>query len=119
MDRFDLFRIFARVVETSSFTRAAATLGIPRSTVSTSIGVLEARLGARLLNRTTRTVAVTQDGLLFYERCLRLIRRCGRGRGNLQARWQAPGGQVACGYAGADRAADRGACFARFRGALS
>jgi DNA-binding transcriptional LysR family regulator len=73
MDRFDLFRIFARVVETSSFTRAAATLGIPRSTVSTAIGVLEARLGARLLNRTTRTVSATQDGLLFYERCLRLI----------------------------------------------
>lgn len=73
MDRFDLFRIFARVVETSSFTRAAATLSIPRSTVSTAIGVLEARLGARLLNRTTRTVSATQDGLLFYERCLRLI----------------------------------------------
>lgn len=73
MDRLQLYRVFLRVVEAGSFTRAAATLDIPRSTVSTSVSTLESRLGVRLLNRTTRKVSPTQDGLAFYERCLRLI----------------------------------------------
>lgn len=73
MDRIDLFATFARVVECASFTRAAATLGQPRSSVSAAIRLLEDRLGTRLLHRTTRHVAPTQDGLAFYERCLRLI----------------------------------------------
>ncbi|MBM7325962.1 LysR family transcriptional regulator [Agrobacterium sp. S2] len=73
MDRIDLFRVFARVVECSSFTRAADTLGLPRSTVSAAVLELEARVGARLLHRTTRKVSATQDGLAFYERCQRII----------------------------------------------
>lgn len=73
MDRIDLFRIFTRVVECASFTRAADTLGLPRSSVSAAVIELEARVGARLLHRTTRKVSPTQDGAAFYERCLRLI----------------------------------------------
>ena len=73
MDRIDLFRVFVRVVETSSFTQAANTLGMPRSSVSTSVAELEARLGTRLLHRTTRKVVPTPDGVVFYERCLRVI----------------------------------------------
>ncbi len=73
MDRIELFATFACVVECASFTRAAATLGQPRSSVSAAIRQLEDRLGTRLLHRTTRHVAPTQDGLAFYERCLRLI----------------------------------------------
>ena len=73
MDRIDLFRIFARVVDCASFTRAADTLGIPRSSVSAAVQELEARVGARLLNRTTRKVSPTEDGSAFYERCQRLI----------------------------------------------
>lgn len=73
MDRIELFRIFARVVETASFTRAAETLRLPRSSVSAAVIELEARIGARLLHRTTRKVSVTQDGSAFYERCLRAI----------------------------------------------
>ncbi|MCX8999736.1 LysR family transcriptional regulator [Rhizobiaceae bacterium BDR2-2] len=73
MDRIDLFRIFARVVECSSFTRAADTLGLPRSSVSAAVQDLEGRVGARLLHRTTRKVAPTQDGAAFYEKCLSLI----------------------------------------------
>lgn len=73
MDRIDLFRIFSRVVECTSFTRAADTLGIPRSTVSAAVQELEARVGARLLHRTTRRVSPTQDGASFYERCQRVI----------------------------------------------
>lgn len=73
MDRIDLFRTFTRVVECASFTRAADTLGLPRSSVSAAVIDLEARVGARLLHRTTRKVSPTQDGAAFYERCLRLI----------------------------------------------
>lgn len=73
MDRIDLFRTFARVVECASFTRAADTLGMPRSSVSAAVIELEARVGARLLHRTTRKVSPTQDGTALYERCLRLI----------------------------------------------
>ena len=73
MDRIDLFRVYARVVECANFSRAADTLGLPRSTVSAAVQELEGRLGARLLNRTTRQVAPTQEGAAFYERCLRLV----------------------------------------------
>ncbi len=73
MDRIDLFRVFTRVVECASFTRAATTLDLPRSSVSAAIQELEARVGARLLHRTTRKVSPTQDGAELYERCLRLI----------------------------------------------
>jgi LysR family transcriptional regulator for bpeEF and oprC len=73
LDRIDLFRVFARVVECSSFTRAAATLNVPRSSVSAAVQELEARVGARLLHRTTRKVSPTQDGLAFYERVLRVV----------------------------------------------
>ena len=73
MDRIDRFRIFARVVEAASFTRAADGLGLPRSSVSAAVAELEDRVGVRLLNRTTRKVAPTQDGAVFYERCLRVV----------------------------------------------
>jgi len=73
LDRIDLFRVFARVVECSSFTRAAATLGMPRSSVSAAVIELEDRVGVRLLHRTTRHVSPTQDGAAFYDRCLRLV----------------------------------------------
>lgn len=73
MDRIDLFRIFSRVVECASFTRAADTLGVPRSSVSAAVQELEGRVGARLLHRTTRKVAPTHDGAAFYERCQRVI----------------------------------------------
>ncbi|UNK40864.1 LysR family transcriptional regulator (plasmid) [Shinella sp. H4-D48] len=73
MDRIDLFRIFCRVVECSSFTKAADTLGMPRSSVSAAVQELETRVSARLLQRTTRRVSPTQEGLALYERCQRLI----------------------------------------------
>lgn len=73
MDRIDLFKIFVRVVECSSFTRAASTLDLPRSSVSTAVKDLEDHVGARLLHRTTRQVSPTQDGIAFYERCVQLI----------------------------------------------
>jgi DNA-binding transcriptional LysR family regulator len=73
MDRFDGMRVFTRVVERRSFTLAAEDLGLPRSTVTDAVKQLEARLGVRLLERTTRQVNPTLDGEAHYRRCLSLI----------------------------------------------
>jgi DNA-binding transcriptional LysR family regulator len=73
MDRFEGMRVFTRVVERRSFTLAAADLGLPRSTVTDAVKQLEARLGVRLLERTTRQVNPTLDGEAHYRRCLSLI----------------------------------------------
>lgn len=60
-------------MDSASFTRTAEALRLPRSTVSAALKQLEARLGTQLLYRTTRKVTPTQDGLIFYEHCLRLV----------------------------------------------
>ncbi|MBC8733073.1 LysR family transcriptional regulator [Paraburkholderia sp. UCT2] len=73
MDRFEEMRVFVRIAERQSFTRAADDLQIPRATVTNLIKRLEQRLGARLLERTTRTVRLTPDGEAHYQRCVRLI----------------------------------------------
>ncbi len=73
MDRFDAMQAFARVVETGSFTKAAETLHLSKTSVTQLIQQLEARLRVRLLNRTTRKVNVTADGAAYYERVLRLL----------------------------------------------
>ncbi|TXH31915.1 MAG: LysR family transcriptional regulator [Rhodospirillaceae bacterium] len=73
MDRFDSMRVFTRVVERRSFTLAAQDLGLPRSTVTDAVKQLEARLGVRLLQRTTRHVSPTLDGEAYHRRCLALI----------------------------------------------
>lgn len=66
-------RLFVRLVERQSFTAAAADLGIPRSTASEVLRGLEARLGARLLERTTRHVTPTLDGEDYYRRCVAIL----------------------------------------------
>jgi DNA-binding transcriptional LysR family regulator len=73
MDRFESMRIFAKVVETSSFTTASAGLGLSTSMVSQHVKLLEERLGARLLNRTTRRMSLTEVGRGYYDRCKRLL----------------------------------------------
>jgi DNA-binding transcriptional LysR family regulator len=65
MDRFDAMRVFTRVVERRSFTLAAEDLALPRSTVTDAVKQLEARLGVRLLQRTTRHISPTLDGEAF------------------------------------------------------
>lgn len=65
MDRFDAMQAFVRVVETGSFTKAAETLRISKTSVTQQVQQLEARLRVRLLNRTTRRVNVTADGAAF------------------------------------------------------
>ena len=66
-------RVFTRVVERRRFTLAAGDLGLPRSTVTDAVKQLEARLGVRLLERTTRHVGPTLDGEAYHRRCLTLI----------------------------------------------
>lgn len=66
-------RVYTRVVERRSFTLAAGDLGLPRSTVTDAVKALEARLGVKLLERTTRTVRPTLDGEAYYRRCVALI----------------------------------------------
>lgn len=73
MDRFDAMQAFARVVEVGSFTKAAETLHMSKTTVTQLVQQLEARLRVKLLNRTTRKVNVTADGAVYYERVLRLL----------------------------------------------
>ena len=73
MDQVALFRVFLRVAESASFTRAADTLGMPRSSVSAGVRELEERVGARVLHRTTRNVRMTQEGRTFHTHCTRLV----------------------------------------------
>jgi DNA-binding transcriptional LysR family regulator len=73
VDRFQAISAFARVVEAGSFARAAERLGVSVSAVSRQVADLEAHLDARLLNRTTRRLSLTEGGQAFYERCVQLL----------------------------------------------
>lgn len=73
MDRFDTMLAFTRVVELNSFTKASASLNIPKTTLSAQVHALEKRLRVKLLHRTTRHISVTPDGAAYYERVVRLL----------------------------------------------
>lgn len=65
--------VFAQVVQSGSFSKAADALGMSKSSVSKKVTYLEDRLGVRLLNRTTRKLSLTEVGHVFYERCERIM----------------------------------------------
>jgi DNA-binding transcriptional LysR family regulator len=69
MDRVTGVQLFIRVVETGSFSKAAAELGIAQSTATKAVAAMEKRLGARLLHRSTRGVAPTEIGALYCDKC--------------------------------------------------
>jgi DNA-binding transcriptional LysR family regulator len=73
MNQLEAMRIYLRVADLRSFTQAADSLNLPKATVSEAIKQLEAQLGTRLLQRTTRSVQMTQDGMLYYERSKDLL----------------------------------------------
>ena len=73
MDKLQAMEVFVRVVETGGITRAADSLRMPKATAATLIQKLEAALGVKLLNRTTRRVSVTPDGAAYYERCVSIL----------------------------------------------
>jgi hypothetical protein len=80
MDRLTEMEAFATVVDQGGFTDAAKKMGISKSAVSKHVSSLEARLGARLLNRTTRRVSPTEIGLAYYDRARRVLNDAWRGR---------------------------------------
>jgi len=73
MDHLLALRVFVRIAETGAFARAADTLAIPRPTVTKLIQDLESHLGTKLLQRTTRRVSLTPEGIAYYERASRLL----------------------------------------------
>lgn len=73
MNQLDALQIFVRVAELASYTRAAESLGMPKSSVSTAVQQLETEFGTQLLHRTTRKVQMTLDGRACYERCKDLL----------------------------------------------
>jgi LysR family transcriptional regulator for bpeEF and oprC len=73
LDRLQAMRVFVRVAELGSFTRAAQALGLSRARVSEAVGELEQALGARLLHRTTRQVSLSADGRAYCERARQIL----------------------------------------------
>lgn len=94
MDRFDAMQAFARVVEAGSFTKAAETLRLSRSTVSALVRQLEAHLRVKLLHRTTRQVSVTADGAAYYERVVHLLGDLDDAETSLSGATAAPRGRL-------------------------
>ncbi len=89
MDRLTAMETFLRVVERGGFTAAAEDVGLSRAMVSKHIQDLEEHLGARLLNRTTRRVSLTEIGRVYYERCVQIVAEISETEdavGELQAR---------------------------------
>ena len=73
MDRLTTMRLFTRIVERRSFSAAAADLRVTRSGASDAIKELEQRVGAKLLQRSTRHVSPTFDGEAYYRRCVTIL----------------------------------------------
>lgn len=94
MDRFDAMQAFARVVEARSFTKAAETLRMNKTSVTQLVQQLEARLRVKLLNRTTRKVNVTADGAAYYERVVRLLADMDDAETSLSAASASPRGRL-------------------------
>src|ERR1700693_2303391 len=103
MDKLQAMEVFVQVVDSGGITRAAESMQMAKATVSTLLQNLEAALGVKLLNRTTRQMSVTSDGAAYYERCLRILAdvkdteeslsrtkasRSGRRRVDLATRWE-------------------------------
>lgn len=86
--------VFARVVDAGGFSAAAAELGLSKSAVSKQIARLEDRLGTRLLNRTTRTLSLTEAGTAFYERCLDVAAAAQAAEATVQHLAAAPRGEL-------------------------
>ncbi|MBT9486784.1 MAG: LysR family transcriptional regulator [Rubrivivax sp.] len=94
MDRFSTLQAFARVVEAGSFTKAAQTLNLSKTTVSQLVQQLEGRLRVRLMNRTTRQVQVTPEGAAYYERVVRLLADLQDADASLTGAMAAPKGRL-------------------------
>lgn len=85
---------FVHAVETGSFTAAAARMGVSKSATGKSVARLEARLGVRLLNRTTRSLSLTAEGQAYYESCLKVLEELDAAEALLAARKRSVSGTL-------------------------
>lgn len=95
MDKLRSMENFVRIVEAGSLTAAAETLGTSLTSVVRSLASLERALGTRLLNRTTRRIAVTDEGREYFERCRRVLAEVEEAEAALSARQLIPAGRLA------------------------
>jgi LysR family transcriptional regulator for bpeEF and oprC len=94
MNKLQAMQVFVRVVETGGITRAADSLRMPKATATTLIQQLEAELGVKLLNRTTRSVSVTTDGAAYYPRCVAILAEVRETEESLAQRHGSPEGRL-------------------------
>src|ERR1700733_14025250 len=94
MNKLQAMQVFVRVVETGGVTRAADSLHMPKATATTLIQQLEADLGVKLLNRTTRSVSVTTDGAAYYPRCVAILAQVKDTEESLTQRHATPVGRL-------------------------
>ncbi len=94
MDQMAALRAFVRVVEAGNFTRASASLNMPKPTVTKLIQGLETHLRTRLLARTTRRVAVTPDGAAYYDRVVRILTELDEIDGSISSSQALPTGRL-------------------------
>lgn len=94
MDRFAAMRAFIHVVDSGSFTRAALQLGLHKASVSEQVRQLEDRLGTRLLERTTRSVSPTAEGLAYYQRATAIVQQVDEAESQLRQGSRAPAGHL-------------------------
>jgi LysR family transcriptional regulator for bpeEF and oprC len=94
MNKLLAMQVFVRVVETGGVTRAADSLRMPKASATTLIQQLEATLGVKLLNRTTRSVSVTTDGAAYYPRCVAILTEIRETEETLAQRHATPQGRL-------------------------
>lgn len=93
-DKLDGVATFVQVVEAGSFTTAAMRMNLTRSAVGKVITRLEARLGVRLLHRTTRTQTLTEAGQAYYDRCVRALAELDEAEAELETKRSVPRGRL-------------------------
>lgn len=94
MDKLRGMEVFVRIVEAGSLTAAAGVLNVSLTSVVRSLATLEGALGTRLLNRTTRRIAVTDEGREYFERCRRVLAEVEEAENALSARQAKPAGKL-------------------------
>lgn len=94
MDKLRAMETFVRIVDRGSLTAAAAALGVSAPSVVRTLAALEAALGVRLLARTTRRIALTDEGREYYQRCRRVLDDVGEAEAAMSARRSAPRGRL-------------------------
>jgi LysR family transcriptional regulator, regulator for bpeEF and oprC len=94
VDRIKAMQTFVRIVEARSFSRAAQSLDLPRASMTATMQNLEAYLGTRLLQRTTRSVSLTTDGAEFYAQCVDILAAIEAAEGRFRGGVGAPRGRL-------------------------